>query len=101
VRVLETEEDLIAVADDVVQCETDQAGDWLGVAEQQDRGDPGAERLGLVGEDLAEEGEPLLGGERSGALGLLGGNSRGLRQLVGLGPPQEGFQATSPWRTSR
>ncbi|MER6949209.1 hypothetical protein ABT294_34845 [Nonomuraea sp. NPDC000554] len=48
-----------------------------------------------TGEDLAEEGESLLGGERGGAASGVGHELQGSRQLVALRPLEEGAQAVS------
>jgi hypothetical protein len=51
-----------------------------------------AKGAGLVDEDLAKEGEPLLRGERGAAPARVRHELQGPRQLVALRPPKEGTQ---------
>ncbi|MEO3778968.1 GNAT family N-acetyltransferase [Micromonospora sp. B11E3] len=69
------QQDLVAVADDVVDGEPGDPADGLGVEQQDHRGDPGAQRGAVVGEELAETNvsvrRPPHQDQRFGELGQL------------------------------
>lgn len=64
----------------------------MGVEEHESRGDPGAERAGLVGEYASKEGKTLSGGERGSPPRLCSWKIERPGELVAGGPVQEGAE---------
>ena len=89
-RFAEPQEDLVALADHVVEGEADDAAERLGV-EQDDGGrDPGPQRQVVAGQDAAEQVQSLVLRERCRLADHRGGQPEAPGELAGCAPQQEG-----------
>ena len=89
-RFAEPQEDLVAVADHVVEGEADDAAERLGVKQDQGPCDAGPERQVVAGQDTAELAHSLVVGERCRVADHRGGQPEAPGDPAGHAPLEKG-----------